>query len=454
MSPVDSSPHLECSPVRERTDRNALRRRSVPPLTRQAAFRFAVIAACLAASLSSVRVVRAAEDVFDRIEDALTLSAADARLRLRLSGTLDLEAYSFPQPAPMLLRARGHGLFAPRLTTFLDAQLGPRVYVFAQARADRGFDPTEESVRPRLDEYALRYTPWGDGRMHLQVGKFATVVGNWAVRHGSWANPFITAPLPYEYLTGIWDTEAVRSSNTLLQWSHVRPGLSAATTANEKRLRVPLVWGPSYAIGAAVSGGLRRLHYAFEVKQASLSSRPRAWHHLDDYIDHPTVSGRLGYRPSAMWDFGLSASGGTYLRPFAGRSTAPGHGLGDYRQLTLAQDVSFAWRHLQLWTEIYAVRFEIPRVGDAETVAWYAEAKYRFTPQFAGALRWNQQLFGTIPDPVGRVRWGHDVWRIDLAPSYRFTPHTQAKLQYSLQRGDGGARDYVQTWAGQLTLRY
>ena len=27
----------------------------------------------------------------------------------------------------------------------------------------------------------------------------------------------------------------------------------------------------------------------------------------------------------------------------------------------------------------------------------YIEAKYKFTPQFFGALRWNQQLFSTIP---------------------------------------------------------
>src|SRR4051812_27652463 len=158
------------------------------------------------ALLAAAVVARGAEDVFDRIEDALTVSAADTRMRFRLSGTMDLEGYSFSQPAPMLVRARGHALFAPRLTTFLDAQLGPAVYLFAQARADRGFDPSNNPVRTRLDEYALRYSPWRDGRFNLQVGKFAMVVGNWTGRHGSWANPFITAPLPYEHLTGMWDS--------------------------------------------------------------------------------------------------------------------------------------------------------------------------------------------------------------------------------------------------------
>lgn len=399
-------------------------------------------------------VARGADDFFDRIEDMLTLSAPDSRFRVRLSGALDLEGYSFPQPAPLLLRAGGYELFSPRLTTFLDAQLGAQVYVFAQARADRGFDPGENPVRPRLDEYAVRYTPWRDGRLNVQVGKFATVVGNWTGRHDSWTNPFITAPLPYEHLTGIWDTEAVRSSNTLLQWSHVRSGLSAATTASEKRLRVPILWGPSYTIGASASGAVQRVHYAFEVKQASLSSRPREWHKLDDYKDHPTVSARLGYRPSAMWNFGVSASTGSYLRPTAVTTALPGHGRNDYRQIVLGQDVSFAWRHLQVWTEIYAARFEIPRVANADTLAYYAEAKYRFTPQLAAAMRWNQQLFATIPDRLGPTEWGNDVWRVDLGPSYRFTPHTQAKLQYSLQHGDSLRRDYTHILATQLTVRF
>ena len=73
----------------------------------------------------------------------------------------------------------------------------------------------------------------------------------------------------------------------------------------------------------------------------------------------------------------------------------PGRDIGDYREFVLGQDVSFAWRHLQLWAEFYEARFEVPRVGNADTFAYYyIEAKYKFTPQLFGAIRWNQQLFG------------------------------------------------------------
>src|SRR6185436_15908925 len=108
-------------------------------------------------------------------------------------------------PAPGVIRADENDLFNPRLTLFLDAQLGTHVYVFAQSRVDRGYDPGYEHTEIRLDEYALRLTPWNDGRLSLQLGKFGTVVGNWSARHGAWTNAFINAPLAYEHLTGVWD---------------------------------------------------------------------------------------------------------------------------------------------------------------------------------------------------------------------------------------------------------
>lgn len=410
--------------------------------------------ACLVGALLGFSGGRAADDVFDRVEEVLTWSADEGRVRAHVSGTLDLEGYVFPQPAPALLRSTDNALFTPRLSVFLDAQLGRPLYFFAQARADRGFDPGENPFRPRLDEYALRYSPWADGRLNIQVGKFATVVGNWTMRHGSWVNPLINAPLPYELLTGVWDSETIRSSNTLLQWSHVRPGLPSNVTATEKRLRLPILWGPSYTIGAAVAGHWQRLHYAVEVKQGALSSRPRTWHHLDEDRDHPMVAGRFAYRPSAMWEFGVSGSSGAYLRPLASRTLPAGRGLGDYRQIVFAQDTMFAWRHVQVWAEVFFARFEIPGVGDADTTSYYVEAKYKFSPRLAGAVRWNQQIYGTIPDRGGMTRWGNNVWRFDAGPAFRFSPHMQAKLQYSLQHGDAGPRAASHTGAGQVTVRF
>src|SRR6267143_5278090 len=98
------------------------------------------------------------EDFFERLDSALSTTAFHDNLRARLSGTLDLEAYHFQQPAPGLIDSKIDNLFNPRLTFFLDAQLGSQVYFFTQARLDRGFDPSNHGAQVRLDEYAFRIT--------------------------------------------------------------------------------------------------------------------------------------------------------------------------------------------------------------------------------------------------------------------------------------------------------
>lgn len=415
-----------------------------------------------AARLLAVAVVawagagaRGSEAGFDRLAEALTVSSGDGRLRARLSGTLDLEGYAFSHPAPGLLDATGEALFNPRLSVFLDVQAGRGVYGFAQMRVDRGFDPGPRALRGRLDEYALRVTPWQDGRLSVQAGKFGTIVGNWVPRHGSWENPLVTAPLAYEQLTGIWDNGAPESLSELREWAHVSPRWPQGVRVFDKPLRLPLLWGPSYTTGVTVSGRWGRLTYAAELKDAALSSRPRVWNRREFEFRHPTTSVRLGYRPNAMWNLGVSASGGSYMRTDIPVALAPGKGRSDYRQYVVAQDVSFAWHHVQVWAEVFASRFEVPGIGDADLVSYYVEGKYKFTPRFFAAVRWNEQLYGKIADGRGaRWRWGANTRRLDVGPVYRFSPHMQLKLQYSLQHDEVAERAWRHWVAGQFVVRF
>jgi hypothetical protein len=405
--------------------------------------------------LALARPALGQDDVFDRLDDQLTFGGWNDTVRVRLSGTLDLEGYYLRQPAPGLIFSEGNEIFNPRLSLFLDAQLGPHLYAFVESRTDSGFDPGEGGPLDRVDEYALRLTPWSDGRLNLQVGKFATVVGNWSLRHGSWDNPFITAPLPYENLTGIWDTNAAHSAGELQAWAGIQPRPSVGGAFLDEYRDVPVIWGPSYASGAAVFGEVGKFEYALEVKNTSLSSRPETWSPTETQWQHPTFSGRLGFLPDEMWSFGFSASAGTYLRPEAAPTLFPGRGFGQYLEVVLGQDMGFAWHHVQVWAEVYEARFEIPQVGNADTQAYYVEAKYKFTPQFFGALRWNQQFFSSIPDGAGGTTgWGRNVERVDIGPGYRPTPHTQVKLQYSLEHQAADSQRWGDMIAVQLTARF
>jgi hypothetical protein len=385
------------------------------------------------------------DDAFDRLDSALTVSALQDNFRVRLSGTLDLEFYNFQQPAPGLIDSKIDNLFNYRLTLFLDAQFGSQVYFFSLARLDRGFDPTDFGAQVRLDEYALRITPWQDGRFTFQVGKFATVVGNWVPRHLSWDNPFINAPLVYENVTAIQDKYAPNSPLNFIYAPFFYP----------KYRFNPVIWGPSYASGFSISGQLDRFDYAVEMKNASLSSRPESWYITENGFDNPTFSSRVGFRPNEAWNFGFSGSEGPYLRREAEPTLPPGHDIDDYREFVLGQDASFAWHHLQIWAEFYEARFQVPNVGDADTFAYYVETKYKFTPQLFGAVRWNQQLFDKISNGLGGTeRWSPDLEQIDVAFTYRFTTHAQLKLQYSFQHETTAPNQDNHLLATQFTVRF
>jgi len=389
--------------------------------------------------------VRADEDFFESVDDHLKFSADNGNVTGRISGLLDMEEYYVQQPAPSLLYEDHSFLFSPRLTLNLDLQLGPQVYVFAQARADRGFDPSSDSDgQVRADQYAIRYTPWEDGALNIQAGKFATVVGNWAHRDDSWTNPFVTAPLLYENLTSVWDIAGAYPGVTLNSWINT-----------PKNLRLPIIWEGSYASGVSAFGSLGQFDYAVEMKNAGISSRPEAWSVTDVGFDHPVFSGRVGWRPDEAWNLGVSSSVGTYLRPIASNTLMPGTDLDDYRQITIAQDLSFAWHHWQFWAECYETRFEVPAVGNADTLAYYVEVRYKFTPEFSAALRWNQQFFNTIPGGFGeQTTWGCEAGRIDAAMTYRFSPNMQAKLQYSFLDQGAPFPEAQHLVAAQFTVRF
>jgi hypothetical protein len=392
---------------------------------------------------SSSATMAYAQEFLDRLDESLTFTGFDNRVRLRVSGTLDLEGYLFDGTPPGLIRTESDSLFNPRLTLFTDAQIGPPVYVFTQVRVDRGFDPSDGGARLGLDEYAVRITPWEDGRFSLQAGQFATVVGTWVARHLSWENPFINAPLIYENVTSLEDAHA--PDKVLLDIG----------TPDEKYEYQPVIWGPSYATGVSVAGKLGMFDYAAEMKNSSLSSRPEVWPITRTDFDHPTFNGHVGFRPNEMWTFGISASDGTYFRPEAMPTLPFGRDIGDYHERLLGQDISFAWHHWQVWAEFFEARFEIPGFTDGDTFAYYLEIKYKFTPQFFAAVRWNQQFFSDVTNVNGDTApWGRDLWRADIAAGYRFTEHTQLKVQYSFQRDNYGLQDVTHMIAAQFTVRF
>lgn len=378
---------------------------------------------------------------------AVELTPPDAPVHVRLGALLDAETFLTDSPAPGLLFSDDEVFFNPRATLMLDVNLGTQVLASVQARFDRGFDPgSREDGDARLDEYLVRWTPLDSPVFNLQAGKFATVFGNWVPRHLSWENPFITAPVPYENVLGIADHAAPLTRGAFL---------NRKTVPDKKRDWLPVLWGPSYAHGASVFGRVEQFDYAFEIKSASISSRPYAWDATHVEWDAPTLTGRLGYGPNAAWNFGASFSSGAYMLADPQQTLPRGTDRGDFTQDTLGFDFRYAHHHFELWGELMLSRFEVPRVGDADTLTYYLEAKYKLTESLFLAARWNQQFFDDVATGKGgEAAWDRDLFRADLAVGYRFNRHVQAKLQYSYghESGPGANADHV--LATQVTFRF
>lgn len=378
--------------------------------------------------------------------DALTRFDIDsAGIHADLSFMADATAFAVERPAQGLLSADDRVFFSPRLLSFLDVQVGDRVLLHGQMRVDRGFDPGAAAAgQVRLDEYYLQARLWKHDEANLRIGKFAAAFGSWAKRNLSWDNPLITAPMAYEDVLPITDGFAPAGL----------AGFAARRDAPDNKSGwVPIIWGPSYATGASIFGRVGMLEYAFEAKNASLSSNPQSWDGVQDgFHTNPTVTGRIGLRPAPEWAFGTSFSHGPYMRAGASGSLPAGTSVNDFTQTTWGVDAGYTHHKWQIWSELIAARFEVPRVGAVEVLSGFVEAKYKLSPSLWAAMRWNQAAFGDVPGLT--TEWDRNAWRADLALGYRLTEHVQLKLQYSVGDKRGNDVEGNHLGAMQVTVRF
>jgi hypothetical protein len=390
-------------------------------------------AGSLAVLLAVVSCNGYAQGRLDSLGERLTVISDHGSIWARLSSTQELALY-FPEAdlpeehPPGLLYSDASPFVAPRLTVALDAGFGEGLLAHAKLRADRGFDPgAERSGDVRIDEYFVQ-AEMLERRVAVRVGKFATAFGGWVERHASWDNPLISAPTLYEDMVTIRDLVAPPDVNEFA-------GLRDA--AENRETWVPVIWGPSYASGMSISGDAGALDLTLEIKNAALSSRPDTWDVWDRGFRAPTVSGRLGWRPSPTWTLGVSGSHGAYLQRDARGSLPAGRSYDDFSQTTYGVDASYERHLVQIWAELARTRFDVPRVGDVDALIGFVEARYKPAPRWWLAGRWNTSHFDDVP---GLDRsWDRNLRRVDFAVGFRSNAHFQIKVEYSA--GDQAGRD-------------
>ena len=398
----------------------------------------AVAASCLSDAAN-------AQDFLDALDDKLSYASVDGTVQAKLSLIGDVTLYSIDTPAPGLLFTNSDFFAAPRLSAFLDVQLGERVSLHAQMRADRGFDPGLESGgQVRMDEYFVDYHAMNTPRLDLRAGKFATVFGSWADRSLAWDNPMITAPNAYDTLVPITASAAPSSAAAFAARRNV--------PAN-KSTWVPVIWGASYATGAAVLGQIDAVDYALEVKNVAPSANPDTWDGFDyGFPTRPTATARLGYRPAPEWTLGTSLSRGPYLREVAQSTLPAGTDLNDFDQTIWGVDAAFAHGSWQVWSELIHSTFDVPRVGNVAVLVGYVETKYKITAQTWAALRLNHSWYGD--NPALSTSWDRNATGVDAGLGYRINMRIEAKLQYSYNHQQSPDNEGHHLVAAQMVMKF
>ena len=161
------------------------------------------------------------------------------------------------QPAPGLIFSTAISL-SPRLRLFLDGQIGPNIYVFAQTRGSRLRPCSDDGAQIRLDEYFVRYTPVKNINLRGRTPASGRQLSPGMIPGRTL---FINAPLPYEHLTvsgTLWSPE---DTDELLECTSCRR-ITTAAIGSDNTAAFYSIWGPSYASGVAASGACGRFDYA------------------------------------------------------------------------------------------------------------------------------------------------------------------------------------------------
>jgi len=358
---------------------------------------------------------------------ALTVSAAAQEDGIfTFGGSAEALLFSSDSPTPGLVKESGE-FFAPRLNLTLDALPSEYLYFHARGVADRGFDPGNDlDGLLRIDELYFRYRPFGTNALNVHVGKFATRFGSWRDGHYFFDDPFILPPLLYGNVIGIGVQNPASLSPAAIAARD--SGQLTSVLAAPERPWASTIWDANYATGIAVSGDVGTVSYAFEIKNAGISSHPDQWvPDLDDYRS-PTYTGRISYRPDAAWQLGVSASRGPYLENGAEVFLPAGIDRGDLPHTAIGLDARWAYRDFILSGEVIGSQFETLEVGDLRSLSYYLQARWKAAPGIWLAARFGQTLNN---DTAAGIPWSPDLWRATIAAGWRITPDLLFKTEFS-----------------------
>lgn len=383
-------------------------------------------------------VFQKADRLLEDLSNALFWETENGQVAIQLGGQAEWVGFASDEkgnpPGFFFPEKSEKSGYAPRLEINADLFIGEYFTAFAKIRWDHGVHPGSaqlygDHTEVRLDE-AYAKLRLGDTGASVRIGQFTPQIGGFLARLSSWDNSLINYPLLYENVTSITDNQFPANDDSFAR---------RADLPDLKAVWIPVIWAPLYNRGISVDGTRGSYSYSLNFLNSNISSRPEVWN--DNTWSAPTVTGRLGYRPSPNWDIGLSLATGSYLREplSAGPPLPSSTRRSDYQQQTAGIDISYISHRWQVWAEAWYSEYEIPNFLESPKVySYFIEGRYDFSTKSWVSLRWNHELYNTLTDTsTGRdYEWDNPIYRIDLGYGIRWSRHLQTKFQYSYQHQD------------------
>jgi hypothetical protein len=375
-------------------------------------------------------------DVIEKLgETPLNWRSKNGWIEVTYNGSFVFEGYVIDTRAPGLIM-ENDPFFYYKDTNIGRLSVGEHLMFFVNLQDDRGFDPDNQGFRSELVAYFVRATPFDEPWVNLQAGKFATVVGNFVPRHGTFENPFVRDPLPYDFMTVLGNGPPAPNATALLNRRNI---------PDRKQRWIPMVWGPVYHTGVEAFGAVEKFEYAFCVANAALSTPPNQWDLDSQNDEHFNYEARVGYEPIIGLKLGASYALGPYLKKSR---------FDDMDQQTFGFDAAYSIGHWQFWSEFFATEWEAPNISDElRAYSYYVETRYKFTPGFYGSLRWGQIFFNEIEKANGNdTRWDRDAWRIEAGLGYFIRKNIVTRIQYEHNHQNGDLQQGANMLSLQLAL--
>lgn len=279
-----------------------------------------------------------------------------------------------------------------------------------------------------------RVRPWASRPVTIVGGRVPPVFGAFSrARYGS-ANPLVSQPLAYQYLSTIRPDALPRSADALLAvrgrgWRVNYP--AAIPPGAPARPGVPIVSTSRWDTGVVVYATTSRAEVAVGLTVGSLSD-PR----VRENNDGRQLAARVQWRPTAAWHVGVSAARGEFVDRRAAHAVEPARGG---RQAALGVDGGFALDRFTIRGEVIHSTWALPVAGPPAldsppgALAATVEVRYRLHPRLDVAARVDGLVFSDVTGTwLGGVpvSWDADVARVEAGGSIRLARRSRLKLVY------------------------